>query len=267
MDIKKEDLEKRYQALTDEEILKIFKSGGLTDIASKVLVGELRRRRLTDKRIHYKKTADVDNEKSNQEMETKKAVELIEKECPCCKTKFITRRKNQKFCGPACQKQYKSENVRKTALRNNGEESNGIEIKQATWTEDEIKRWLMLRALEWVAFPAYISQPLAPIMCIFFPWYWVIATVVVLGILWSLIRYSYVNVTIANIAYTLVVWAKWPCAIGSAIYLFLHHQPVPGLVALFWPLLGGLIGVPGKVGVIELAFAKKIGFVPQDAEL
>lgn len=140
-------------------------------------------------------------------------------------------------------------------------------MKFANWTEAQVKRWLWLRAVEWAAFPAYVSQPLVPIMFIFFPWYWVIATVVVLGILWSLIRYSYVNVTIANIACILVVWAKWPCAIGSTIYLFLHHQPIPGLVALLWPLLGGFIGVPGKVGVIELAFAKRIGFVPQDTEL
>jgi len=104
-------------------------------------------------------------------------------------------------------------------------------------------------------------------MFIFFPWYWVIATVVVLGVLWSLMRNSCVNVTIATIGCLVVVWAKWPSAIGSAIYLLLHHQPVPALIALVWPLLGGFVGVPGKVGVIEVAFAKKIGFVTQDAEL
>jgi hypothetical protein len=136
----------------------------------------------------------------------------------------------------------------------------------ANWTEDEIKRWLWLRAVEWAAFPAYVSQPLVPIMFIFFPWYRVIAIVVVLGILWSLIRYSFINVTISTIACLVVVWIKWPFAVGSAIYLFFHHQPVPALIALTWPLLSGFIGGPGKVGVIELAFAKKIGFVPQDTE-
>ncbi|MGA3318854.1 MAG: tetratricopeptide repeat protein [Candidatus Korobacteraceae bacterium] len=61
-----------------------------------------------------------------------------------------------------------------------------------------------------------------------------------------------------------VAWAKWPFAIGSAIYLFIYRQFVPGLIALFWPFLAGLIPPPGKIGVIELAFAKKIGYVPEN---
>jgi len=32
-------------------------------------------------------------------------------------------------------------------------------------------------------------------------------------------------------------------------------------------LLAGFVSIPGKVGGIELAFAKKIGVVPQDASL
>jgi len=104
-------------------------------------------------------------------------------------------------------------------------------------------------------------------MFIFFPWYWVVAVVLMLDVLWSLFRYRYVNVSIATFACFFVGWAKWPCAIGSAIYLSLHHQPVPAFIALAWPLLAELICIPGKVGVIELAFAKKIGFVSHNAEI
>lgn len=128
----------------------------------------------------------------------------------------------------------------------------------------EIQRWLLLRAIEWNAFPAFASQPLVPIAFLLFSWYWVIATVVVLNILWSGIRYSYVNITAANVACLFVVWAKWPFSIGSAIYLFIHLQFVPGLIALFWPWLAGHIPPPGKIGVTELAFAKKIGYVPEN---
>jgi hypothetical protein len=104
-------------------------------------------------------------------------------------------------------------------------------------------------------------------MFLLFSWYWVIATVIALNILWSTIRYSYVNVTVATVACHFVVLAKWPFAIGSGIYLFIHHQFVPALITLVWPLLAGCITIPGKIGVIELAFAKKIGYVPDDAEL
>jgi len=140
-------------------------------------------------------------------------------------------------------------------------------MRFANWTGAEIRSWLQLRAIEWCAFPAFASQPLVPIAFLLVAWYWVIAAVVVLNILWSGIRYSYVNITAATVACLFVAWAKWPFAIGSAIYLFIHRQFLPGLIALFWPLLAGLIPPPGKIGVIELAFAKKIGYVPGDPEL
>ncbi|MGB7583100.1 MAG: hypothetical protein WBL85_11715 [Sedimentisphaerales bacterium] len=133
------------------------------------------------------------------------------------------------------------------------------------WTNDEIKRWLWLRSIEWAALPAFVSQPLAPILFIFFPWYLVLGVVVILGVLWCLLRYLFVNVAFATIACCIVVWLKWPSAVGSAIYLFFHHHPLPAIIALLWPLLAGFAGIPGKVGVIELAFAKKIGFVSPSA--
>jgi hypothetical protein len=63
------------------------------------------------------------------------------------------------------------------------------------------------------------------------------------------------------------LWFKWPVAIGSAIYLFIHHQPLPGVLALIWPLVAGFMTPPGKVGIIELRLAKRIGYVAPDAEL
>jgi len=143
----------------------------------------------------------------------------------------------------------------------------GTKTRFTNWTNAEIERWLLLRAIEWSGFPAFVSQPLVPIMFLLFSWYCVIATVIVLNILWSRIRYSYVNIAVATVACRFVVLPKWPFAIGSAIYLFIHGQFVPGLIALGWPLLAGYITIPGKIGVIELAFAKKIGYVPDDAEL
>ena len=97
-------------------------------------------------------------------------------------------------------------------------------MRFANWTDAEIQRWLLLRAIEWCAFPAFASQPLVPIMFLLFPWYWVIAAVVALNILWSWIRYSYVNIAAARAACLFVVWAKWPSAIGSAIYLLITNS-------------------------------------------
>ncbi len=136
-----------------------------------------------------------------------------------------------------------------------------------SYTHDEIRRWLWLRAIEWGAFPAYLSQPIAPILFIFFPWYLVVLSIFILGVLWCFVRYSFVSVHLAGAVVVPVVWLKWPAAIGSSIYLFFHHQIAAGVVALIWPLVASFTGLPAKIGVIELAFAKKIGYVPPDAQL
>jgi hypothetical protein len=139
------------------------------------------------------------------------------------------------------------------------------------YTDDEIKRWLWLRAIEWGSFPAFVSQPVAPILFIFIQWYLVVLAVVALELIWRFVRYSFVSVRIAGAVVVPVVWLKWPASIGSGIYLWLHHKPVVGVLALVWSLVAGSIGAatgyPTYVGIIELAFAKKIGYVPPDAEL
>ena len=48
MDINREDLQKRYEALNDKELLELQKAGGLTDTASEVLIKEVAKRGLSD---------------------------------------------------------------------------------------------------------------------------------------------------------------------------------------------------------------------------
>lgn len=135
-----------------------------------------------------------------------------------------------------------------------------------TYTEEELRRWLWLRSIEWGAFPAYVSQPIVPILFIFYPWYLVILSIFILGILWCFVRYSFVSPGVADIVVIPVVWLKWPAAIGSGVYLFWHHQIAAGVFAFIWPLIASFTGLPAKIGVIELALAKKIGYAPPDAE-
>jgi hypothetical protein len=135
------------------------------------------------------------------------------------------------------------------------------------YTDDEIKRWLWLRAVEWSSLPAYLSQVIVPFLFIFYTWYEVVLAFFGVSLLWCLIRYFFVSVAVSNIACLVVVWLKWPVAIGSAIYLFGHKQLLAGVVALIWPLVAAFTSPPGKVGVIELMLAKRIGFVSPDAEL
>jgi hypothetical protein len=125
-------------------------------------------------------------------------------------------------------------------------------------TRQELARWLHLRALEWANWPVYLSLTTVPILLIFCRWYYVLGAVVFSDLLWVLIRYAIVSPTLSLVGSALVENLKWPIAIGSSIYLFVKGHHVIAFLALAWPLLGGLICVPGQVGIIELALAEKV---------
>jgi hypothetical protein len=147
------------------------------------------------------------------------------------------------------------------------------EIKSAAFaaehgfTEEELRRLLWLRAVEWANWPVFLSQPIAPILFIFLWWPYVLASVIFIDILWAFVRYSFVSISFAKLGPILVAWTKWPAAIGSSIYLFIHGSYVAATIALLWPLVAGFMSIPAQVGRIELLFAKKIGYVNLDAEI
>jgi len=140
-------------------------------------------------------------------------------------------------------------------------------VNFAGYTDAEVERWLHLRAIEWSGFPGYISQIIAPILFIFYPWWQVLMAVVAISLPWCIIRYWFVIPAFSDKICLLVVWFKWPVCIASAIYLFIHQQPVAAVVALLCPLFAGFLTPPGKHGIIYLQFAKSIGYVPPDGEI
>ena len=119
-----------------------------------------------------------------------------------------------------------------------------------------------MRAIEWLNWPAFLSQLFAPILLVLLPWYYVAGGIVVAGVLWCSVRYKVVNVTLANLAAVVVTLLKWPIAIGSAAYLFLHDQKVVAAIALLWPVVAAFVGIPGKVGVVERNFGMRLGLSP-----
>jgi hypothetical protein len=147
-----------------------------------------------------------------------------------------------------------------------------------SYSEAEIQRWLHLRAIEWCAWPVFLSQPLIPVLLIFYPALPILIAVVVADILWRFVRYSFVSPRLASIGANFVIIFKWPCAIGAAIYLGIHEHYVSAALAFLWPvvasgaslpgmLLWALVGKPTLVGAAELELAKRIGYVSPDATL
>src|SRR6516165_6895732 len=51
-------------------------------------------------------------------------------------------------------------------------------------TDDENLRWAWLRAVEWLGWPQFISQPIIPILLYFYPWPWVVGFVSLATLAW-----------------------------------------------------------------------------------
>ena len=89
-----------------------------------------------------------------------------------------------------------------------------------------------LRAIEWGKWPLFVTQPLVPVLFLFFTWWKVIIWVMVFSWLWTLIRYKFVSLTLAN-AGAILVTIKWPIAILMGIILFCRGDIFPGLISVF----------------------------------
>jgi hypothetical protein len=153
-----------------------------------------------------------------------------------------------------------------------------VAVDFPSYSEPEIQQWLHLRAIEWCAWPVFLSQPLVPVLLIFYRVVPVLLAVVVAEILWRFVRYSLVSPRLASMGANFVIILKWQCAIGAAIYLAIHGAYGLAILAFAWPFVASAASLPGTllwalagrrtwVGAAELALAKRIGYVSPDATL
>ncbi len=136
-------------------------------------------------------------------------------------------------------------------------------------TEEENARWLVLRSIEWKNWPAFISQPIFPIAIIFFEWWKVVAVIFIVEVLWTALRYRYVNPKLSDAA-VLFVKLKWISIVVTLIYLLSSASYSLALLALAWILgISGLVTVPGKRGTtnrVAIMLARKMGYKPQSTQ-
>jgi hypothetical protein len=145
-----------------------------------------------------------------------------------------------------------------------GVKSHSSHMSFETYTEPQLHRWLTLRALEWANFPAFVSRPIVPLLLVAYPWYFVLVGLLAAEILWCAVRYSFVSIVLARAAVFLSLVA-YPAAVICAGYLFWHHRWGVGALAFLWPILASVFQLPAKVGMLELALAKRIGYAPTEA--
>ena len=140
--------------------------------------------------------------------------------------------------------------------------------KPSEHSDQENLTWSYLRAIEWGRWPIFVSQPVAPILLVFFNWGLVMVGVILVNIFWSFfLRYLFVSVTAAYWG-AVFVRLKWLLCPGAAIYLFLHGKTVPAILSLSWPALIFILGAlpTTKTVTIQKMFLKALGktdLIPQ----
>jgi hypothetical protein len=127
-------------------------------------------------------------------------------------------------------------------------------------SDEENLRWSLLRAIEWGIWPAFLSGPVVPLLLPFFEWWKIIGVVVILT--WSFMRYKYINVAMASLG-VYFVFLRWIVCPLAAIYLVIQHNYILAILAIFWPMLAGFLGIfvgGTKIGTIQKMFMNKLGY-------
>lgn len=123
--------------------------------------------------------------------------------------------------------------------------------------------WCWLRSVEWGRWPIFLSQPIAPVLLIWWPWQGVIVSAFIANLIWArFIRYRGVSTAMASggVLFVAARWITWP---ASSAYLFYHHMLPEAWVAVGWPLLIFPIGAfpRPEVGRIQSMFIERLGFL------
>jgi hypothetical protein len=131
-------------------------------------------------------------------------------------------------------------------------------------TDEENLRWSWLRASEWGELPVFLSQPLVPVLLVYFPWKALVFSLVMINVVWGFtVRYRVISITIADFG-SLFHLLKWIACPASAFYLYFSvgdsHKAV---IALLWPLIIMplmFLSPPVQIGRLQQMFMRQLGY-------
>lgn len=141
-------------------------------------------------------------------------------------------------------------------------------------SNDDNTRWTWLRAIEWINWPLFFSQPIIPVLLYFFPKYYIsiIVWLIAIDALWQLIiSRHFVSALIANFGALFVRLKLITCPIMSLLLWQSHQSFLLILMALLWSyvtlLIQVTINVPlgicfktTYVGPVQNLFMSAIGY-------
>jgi hypothetical protein len=158
----------------------------------------------------------------------------------------------------------------------------GTEVWNPTeHSNEENVRWSWLRAVEWIGWPLFLSQPVVPVSLYFYSWPVVIGAVVVIAFAWrAVIVPFWVAPSLAAIG-PLFVPLKFISAPVMAYLIWQRGDTPIALMALVWPFLGPVVaqwvlilptalmeltplGKASQIGLVQTRFLAAMGFRPAE---
>ena len=124
---------------------------------------------------------------------------------------------------------------------------------------DELKaRWILLRSIEWINWPLFISQSVVALLLWFYEWQPVVVAVIVVTITWRLaIATRCVSVKLVELGPPLVCLKFLICPI-MALLIWWQGDRVGAVVALLWPVAVLLIEfLLNNCGLVLAAFTRR----------
>jgi len=110
---------------------------------------------------------------------------------------------------------------------------------------DKVQNYVFLRAVEWLNWPAFITQPIVPAVFIFVTWWYMLVALLALGTLWALIRESCISFSLASRLCLFAAWLRWPVAITCGAILIIRRQYWIAPLAGLWPVV--LVLIPSSL--------------------
>jgi hypothetical protein len=106
--------------------------------------------------------------------------------------------------------------------------------------EDNLQ-WALLRAIEWIGWPLFMSQPVVPVLLYFYDWRWILLGLFLLTLLWRVtILQWFVSVRLAGIGLLFVQLKFLTCPLMS-FFIWQQGRHIIALLALLYPLVGPLV--------------------------
>lgn len=123
----------------------------------------------------------------------------------------------------------------------------------------------LARAIEWNSWPAFLSQPVAPVLYYFFPWEAVLAGLVAVTVLWLPLRYPLANFRLATLG-CYFVKLKWPAIISIVVMSLTKGKYTIAALSVLTPIISAAFAgfTPGGFGTLQRIFMRQLGYARVD---